>query len=204
MNRLVATFVLCLGALSASACGTTTASGGNTFVADTGSGNDSGAVDDVAAGTDASATDVAKTDTTMPMDTMPMDTMPMDTGPKDTGPADTGPVDTGPVDTGPSADVAAGACTNPADKTIMDSGVVADKAQSCGLQNMGNAAKAADCVKTSTGLSADCSQCFAGIFSCTMTNCIADCMGGAGPKCTACMDAKGCNAAFTTCSGVTQ
>ena len=213
MNRLFTSFVLCFGVLAATACGSTAAAGGG-GTADSQGGNDTGLPGDGTATADTTAADTGAADTakgdaampmdTMAMDTMAMDTMAMDTGMMDTGMMDTGPKDTGPADTGPSVDAAAsGACTNSADKTILDAGKVQDQATTCALQNMGNPTKASDCVKTTTGLSDGCSVCFAGIMSCTMTNCISQCMAGASaPACVQCMADKGCTSTFATCAGV--
>ncbi len=198
MNRIFATFVFCVAAFSTTACGTTTSSGGGgSLTTDTQAGTDTGVTADIAglgadtAGTDAATADAAK-DTAMPMDTM-----------MDTGAMDTGMMDSGPIDTGASTDTAAaGACTNAADKTILDSGKVQDATTTCAMQSMGDATKAAACVKTQTGLSDGCSTCFAGILSCTFKNCLSSCMGGKTPACDQCMIDKGCNADFGVCAGV--
>jgi hypothetical protein len=189
MNRLVASFVLCFGALLATACGSTAAGGGSTVVTDTGSGSDTGLGEDVAAGTDASATDTAKSDTDMAMDTMPMGT-------------DAMAMDTGPMDTGPAADVASGACTNPTDEAVNKSVDVAKKVGDCASSSLGNGAKAKPCIVTNTGFTDGCAQCFADTIDCVSKNCVFNgaCIGGDSPTCDACR-IKNCGPAFTTCSG---
>ncbi len=199
MNRIVSTFVLCFAACSVAACGTTTNTGGGTVqtdvqnTADTGTIADTGAMEDMTMGTDASATDT-KTGT---------DAASADTAAPDIA-ADTGPQDTGTTTdiSAPDDTAAAGACTNAADKTILDSGKVQDATTNCAMQSMGDATKAAACVQKATGLSDGCSTCFAGILSCTFKNCLTNCMGGQTPACSQCMADKGCNATFTDCAGV--
>lgn len=128
---------------------------------------------------------------------------------EDTGPAaDTGPAE----DTGPAADTgpAEGACTNAEDGPLLDTAekrdAVAASAQTCGLgclQDADPGACSATCVADDTGLSTECSACYAGIVLCSIQNCLAACSADpTSQECAQCQ-ADNCLEDFYTCSGLT-
>ena len=178
--------------------GSSNAGGGGTgLIADSAADGsptaDSGSAGD-SSGTDAALSPDVPSDTSPPADSAPTEVASVDVAKVDVAKVDLGAVDSGTA--------VAGACTNPADQKIVDSGVVAKSTEKCALASFGDAKKASECIKKETGLSDGCVTCFADLLSCTFAKCIADCMGGQTPKCDACL-AKNCNASFTTCSGLT-
>jgi hypothetical protein len=129
-------------------------------------------------------------------DTGPVGT---DTGPPelDAGPA---PVDAGPgdVDGGP---VGAGACTNTADMAVLGSIDVGMVVGDCAMMTLGMEPATSNCIMMS-GLSAGCTACFSATVSCTVANCLSQCIGGDSPACLDCR-ATNCDPAFAACSGLT-
>ena len=96
----------------------------------------------------------------------------------------------------------AGACTNEADQSIIDTTDVQGIAQDCALSNFGNEPAATECIKNETGLTQDCVVCFQGIVGCAFANCIGQCAADpSGGPCDECLQAN-CYPAFTECSGL--
>lgn len=101
---------------------------------------------------------------------------------------------------------AEGACTNDADKVIVDDPAsdVTGKATQCGLGCMGDADPATcstPCVVNETGLSEACSACYAQLIACTVEKCLAQCAGGLTDGCIQCQRDQGCSAPYYECSG---
>lgn len=140
-----------------------------------------------------------------------MGTTPVDMGstPVDMGstPVDMGstPVDMGPVDVDlgtPGTDSgASGACTNATDQaTLMtiDAGAITGM---CASDNFGGEPATQNCIRSMTGLSNACADCFDGEVRCSVMNCALRCFSDT-PDCAACR-AMYCDAAFASCSGLT-
>jgi hypothetical protein len=63
---------------------------------------------------------------------------------------------------------------------------------------------AVTCIVDDTGMSAECSTCYAALVACTIDNCLTEC--GAAPAsdaCTQCQIDSGCRSDFDDCSGLT-
>jgi hypothetical protein len=105
---------------------------------------------------------------------------------------------------GAGGGAAAGACTNDADKTIIegDKAGLQKKVGDCATKYLGQDGPTNDCIKEQTGLSADCSKCFGDEVSCAVKNCMNECL--ADQQSQACTDcrAKNCDPAFETCAGL--
>lgn len=156
---------------------------------------------------DTSTPDTSTPDTSTP-DTTEPDTSTPDTSTPDTTEPDTSTPDTAQPDTTPT-----GACTNAADLAIIQAANPdpADVAGQCGLACLGDGdprACSADCVAngkgniTGTGLTADCSGCYADTIKCAIDNCVAVCLNPDSQECASCRENAGCNDAFYTCSGL--
>ncbi|MBT9561225.1 MAG: hypothetical protein IV100_34845 [Myxococcales bacterium] len=93
-----------------------------------------------------------------------------------------------------------GYCVSSADQTIIAAGVdreVFDCAIECGPDTPVCLRK---CVATATGLTANCSICFAAETECARANCLADCVAGPfGPECAECR-AAACGAELEHCA----
>ena len=75
----------------------------------------------------------------------------------------------------------------------------------CLINNLFDKSKGIACIKSKVGLSNACSECFAGMQTCGVANCMIECLKapqGAHPDCTKCMEDKGCFPTFTKCSGL--
>jgi len=98
------------------------------------------------------------------------------------------------------------ACDNTADLAIIGSVDVETAAINCGMTCIAEpdlSACTADCLQSSPGLSADCSECYGDLVECAVTNCFSECT--ADPTsiaCTSCQDTAGCTATFDACSGL--
>jgi len=125
------------------------------------------------------------------------------------GPADLGRPPDGPiaVDGGSS-----GTCTNAADMPLLDDtgdtptkrDIVSYKASNCigGCLDKPDPSCTADCIKTTTGLSAGCAQCYASRFRCLVDKCFAECAANrTWPPCVNCVRVN-CEPAFVACSGL--
>jgi hypothetical protein len=100
------------------------------------------------------------------------------------------------------------ACLNDADLTLLNSDdeldFVTDEAQDCGLSCLpeddpGTCAET--CLGEATGLSADCSGCYAGVVVCSINNCLASC--AADPdseECATCQE-ENCLPDYYACRG---
>ncbi len=105
-----------------------------------------------------------------------------------------------------------GKCANDVDAGLLNTQAKRDAvtaiATTCGLgcvTSDGGVACSAACVAKGTGLSAACSDCYAGIIACTVQKCLSECATDPNSiACTACMIAKGCYSVFYTCSGMPQ
>jgi hypothetical protein len=117
------------------------------------------------------------------------------------------PVDTvvDPVDTVVDP---GGACMSAEDQAIIvaDRDGVTAEASTCGLGCMGDTdpvACSTPCVVTATGVTEGCAGCYAGMISCTIVGCIAECMADTQAQgCIDCQVDKGCFQGFYDCSGM--
>lgn len=112
-----------------------------------------------------------------------------------------------PADCGEVTPPGEGACTNEADQSILEDasvdvqGTATDCAIGC-LSSADVSACMAQCVSDDTGLSMDCAGCFGGTVSCTMANCIGQCLppNETSQACLDCM-ATNCAESFEACAG---
>jgi len=98
-----------------------------------------------------------------------------------------------------------GACTDTADQNIYNTKGKANfitDMTTCGKKCFGAKACVSTCMTAAEGYSKACADCFGDLGDCTEKNCLAQCINGNNPKCTACQQAK-CAPAFTACSGLT-
>lgn len=108
-----------------------------------------------------------------------------------------------PVETGEDAPVegGSGACTNPADATIMAASDFQSKVSDCATKNWGADPATKNCVIKDTGLSDACATCFGAEIKCAATKCMTQCISDSNSQqCKDCR-AQNCDPAFTTCSG---
>ena len=100
-----------------------------------------------------------------------------------------------------------GACTNPADVPILETGTVSGTVEECAMENIdavlaGDKATVIGCVKDQTGLTDGCLVCFSDLFDCTMAQCPFQCLSGTeNPDCINCLTTA-CYPSFIDCSGV--
>jgi len=107
-----------------------------------------------------------------------------------------------PEDEGTSAPVSKGACDNPTDEDLLVAqedldGVV----MTCALNCIGEEACSTNCMIEATGLSEPCSACFAGTISCTMKNCVFQCLNAESTQCKDCQESN-CFEDFEACAGL--
>ncbi len=147
-------------------------------------------------------------DTTMP-DTDDDTTMPdTDEGSGMTFPTDCLSADGEALEVTEAApEAATDACLSDADLAIINGDVSPTSvAGDCGLNNLGaNDAGTCSlfCVAGGTGLSNECSSCYAATVVCSIENCLAPCAADPGSDaCGACQVESGCTAAFYECSGL--
>jgi len=98
-----------------------------------------------------------------------------------------------------------GACTNPADRAIIDAGGLETILQNCAASCIGAGdfeQCVSDCMTDQTGLSPACADCFGALAGCIVAFCFSECAIPDSPECIACMEANGCTAAFDACSGL--
>lgn len=99
------------------------------------------------------------------------------------------------------------ACMNAEDLGILQGGDVdaTGEATTCGLGCLGDddpGACSGACVETATGLSTDCSSCYANTVVCSIQNCLAPCSADPSSEaCTTCQVDAGCIDAFDNCTG---
>ncbi len=96
-------------------------------------------------------------------------------------------------------------CENETDCEFVASGQAASSARSCGLSCLASSDEscASDCIQQDTGMSQECSDCYAASVACATENCLAQC--GADPSSEACEQCQidaGCRDDFYTCSGL--
>ena len=96
-----------------------------------------------------------------------------------------------------------GACTNAADQAVMDAVDVTGLAQACGLNCLGQTQDCAiNCVVDDTGLSEACAQCYSEIITCSVINCLNECVSD--PASEVCTECQGefCTEDFYACTGL--
>jgi hypothetical protein len=76
----------------------------------------------------------------------------------------------------------------------------------CGKKSLGQESKSRTCLRDRSSLSAACIDCQVALISCTVVNCPSECSDGgqSNPACVSCVETKGCNGAFRTCTGWSQ
>lgn len=100
------------------------------------------------------------------------------------------------------------ACLGTDDQDIITGDTVdqSAEARSCGLNSLGEedpVAASQVCIEMATGLTTDCSFCYAETVGCSVSNCVAPCgTDAAGAECRLCQEDNGCIARFEECSGV--
>jgi hypothetical protein len=100
------------------------------------------------------------------------------------------------------------ACTNTEDRAIIEGGEVdvQGEATTCGIRCLTDSDPvgcSAPCVSEATGLSLECSTCYAFMISCTMEHCLSDCMADPGGEtCVTCLEDAGCIGTFDECTGL--
>ncbi len=109
---------------------------------------------------------------------------------------------------------ATGACTNEADDALLATEELRDgvtaAATDCGVGCLGEdpdniGACSVACLVAGTGLSAECSTCYAGMVGCTKDFCLDVCLLEPGSdECAACQTEEGCFEAFYACSGLPE
>lgn len=99
-----------------------------------------------------------------------------------------------------------GPACNATDTAIYQAGTVETASQDCIINCVGSENQDScltDCLSSGTGLSTECSTCFAGYYGCFLANCISPCEGGLdSPPCEICLDSNGCTSTFEDCSGI--
>jgi len=102
------------------------------------------------------------------------------------------------------------ACINDDDRAIIEGGEVdiQGEATTCGLGCITNpdpVGCSAPCVAEATGLSLECSTCYAFMIDCTIDNCLGVCAADPGGEtCVACLEDAGCISALNECTGITS
>lgn len=102
-----------------------------------------------------------------------------------------------PVDMGSSG----GACTNSADTAVIAAGNVGTVVGNCAMNSFGREPATQDCIRSMSGLTMACADCYDGEVRCTTMHCLSQCIGGNTPACNTCRMTN-CDPAFTVCSGV--
>jgi hypothetical protein len=105
----------------------------------------------------------------------------------------------------------AGACMNETDGPLLDTpekrDAVTAQATDCGIGCLGDddvATCSVTCLVGATGLSVECSACYAGMVGCSKDNCLAECLAEPGSEaCSNCQTEAGCFDDFYACSGMT-
>ena len=100
--------------------------------------------------------------------------------------------------------LADGKCNEKESTLWLDSYDFTQNLKVCAVKSAGGASKTSAClVRDYNGdLSAECASCFGQTVDCGRVNCIGVCAAeSADPKCLACVEEKGCNAALATCTG---
>ncbi len=96
-----------------------------------------------------------------------------------------------------------GACLNPADEAILDTGAVDGATTDCGngcvFDSTPNCVR--DCLVTATGLSEECAACYDGLVNCMIANCAIQCIDSESADCETCR-LDNCATPFTECSGL--
>jgi hypothetical protein len=119
---------------------------------------------------------------------------------------DAGDPDSGAFDNVACNPNGSGACQNADDCPIVVEGTARTAAQTCGRDCLGNADAAAcsrTCVVDKTSISSGCADCYVGIVSCSIENCVGACAADSGSQaCFDCQVEKNCRSAFDTCSGL--
>ncbi len=94
------------------------------------------------------------------------------------------------------------ACTNAADTMIRTDKDVRTIAAGCGQKSLGDPMQTYDCIKMGTGLSDNCTTCYADSVVCAAKNCLSKCLSA--PMSQECSDCRQmfCNPAFDACSGI--
>lgn len=94
------------------------------------------------------------------------------------------------------------ACTNDPDTKIRTDKDVKGISAKCGQTSLGDPMQTYACIKAGTGLSDNCTTCYADSVVCAAKNCLDKCLSN--PASQACSDCRAmyCNAAFESCSGV--
>ena len=96
-----------------------------------------------------------------------------------------------------------GACTNAADQAVMDAVDVTGLAQACGLNCLGQTQDCAiNCVVDDTGLSEACAQCYSEIITCSVVNCLNECVSDPASEVCADCQAVFCTEDFYACTGL--
>ncbi len=148
------------------------------------------------AATDAAAVDAASVDAASAPDAALTD---------DAAAVDAG----GTPDTGTTADAAVAGdagpvdqCTGTADMAVLAAGTVDGVVGDCATANFGQEPATRDCIRSMSGLTSGCADCFDGTVRCVTAHCIAPC--AADPQSVACMAcrAENCDPAFQACSGI--
>jgi hypothetical protein len=99
-----------------------------------------------------------------------------------------------------------GACQNDDDCPIVESGTARGEAQDCGLDCQDNSDPGTctvTCIVTNTGLTPDCSTCYAALVGCVAEHCLGQC--STDPNSTDCVECQideGCRSTFDACSGL--
>ncbi len=109
--------------------------------------------------------------------------------------------DVGPVDAG--TDAATTYCVDTVDQTRigMDPSI-ADLVGNCGSSNFGQEPATRDCIRSTSGLTMQCADCFDMEVQCGVMHCIGVCAGGNSPTCLACLHTNHCDSIFAACSGI--
>ena len=99
----------------------------------------------------------------------------------------------------------AGACTNPADESVLMTVDIQAETRTCTLQCLTSQTREqciASCVVNRTGLGAGCALCYAGSANCGVLNCAGPCaLDQSSPGCVSCLEDAGCIDEFDLCAG---
>ena len=152
------------------------------------------------AGTETAGTSVAGTETAGT--DAGMETAGTDVAGTETAGMETAGMETAGMETA-GMEMMMGACTNSGDlgrlESLGDVGL-SEAITSC-ITMCFNPTTCAPCLEGATGLSTECSTCFVEITTCTINNCVGQCLDSASDACAQCR-ADNCNDAFVECSGV--
>jgi hypothetical protein len=95
---------------------------------------------------------------------------------------------------------ASGACTGAADTARLAMPGLSDVIDMC-ARPAGAEPRTRDCIRSMSGLTQACADCFDATVVCTIHNCALQCASGDTPQCTTCR-MNHCDAPFQACSGV--